>query len=103
MSYAVIQLLGKQHKIAQGDTIVVDRLETPESDTITVTDVLMVSDGKTAKFGTPLVKGAEVTLKVVDHHKADKIRVFTYKAKSRYRKTKGHRQAVTTLEVVKIS
>ena len=103
MSYAVIQLVGKQFKISEGDTIVTDRItDKVEGDLITVTDVLLVANEKTSTVGTPLVKGATVTLKVVDHHKGDKITVVKYKSKSRYRKMMGHRQHQSTLEVVSI-
>lgn len=101
-TFAIIQLQGKQYKVAEGDTITVDRLDEKTGDSLTVTDVLMTSvDGKDT-VGTPLVKGASVTLKVVEHAKGDKIRVLKYKSKSRYRKTYGHRQHQTELEVSKI-
>lgn len=103
MSYAIIQLAGKQFKVLEGQTITTDRLtESSEGDTITVTDVLLIADEKTSKIGTPLVKGAEVTLKVVEHNKGKKIDVLKYKSKSRYRKTYGHRSYQSKLEVLKI-
>ncbi len=100
--YAIIQVAGKQHKITEGETLVVDRLATPANETVTVTDVLLVNDGKSVSIGAPLVKGASVVLKVVNHELGEKLRVATYKAKSRYRRVRGHRQRQTTLEVVSI-
>lgn len=100
---AVIQLQGKQHQVTEGDVIVVDRLEDEAAKKIEITDVLMTINGENSVVGTPLVNGAKVTLEVVEHGKADKIMVFKYKSKSRYRKLNGHRQHQTTLKVTKIA
>lgn len=102
-TYAIIQLAGKQFQVAEGDQLIVDRLETAEGETITVTDVLLVGDDKTQTVGTPLVAKASVTLKVTTHQKGKKLRVGKFKAKSRYRKVQGHRQHQTMVDVVKIS
>ena len=101
-NYAIIQLLGKQHKVSAGDTIVVDRLPDEIGKSFDINDVLLVVDGDEVKIGQPLVEGASVSVKVVEHMRGDKIRVATYKSKSRTRKVHGHRQDQTTLEVVKI-
>ncbi len=101
-NYAVIQLLGKQHRVSEGDVLVVDRVEQQEKKKFDITDVLLVGEGDKVKIGQPLVKGAKVTLSVQDHGRSDKLRVATYKAKSRYRKVKGHRQPQSTLKVEKI-
>lgn len=103
MSYAIIQLVGKQFKVEEGKTFVTDKITDKEiGDTIKVTDVLLVADEKSSQVGTPTVKGAEVTLKLVDSGKGKKIRVLKYKSKSKYRKVIGHRQHQSTLEVIKI-
>ncbi len=101
--YAIIQLAGKQFKVTEGETLTVDRLDTPAAETLKTSDVLLVAKDGEAMIGEPMVQGATVTLKVVEHSKGDKIRVAKYKSKSRYRKVYGHRQYQTTLEVVKIS
>lgn len=103
MSYAIIQLQGKQHRVSVGDQLVVDRLEAQDGATINITDVLLVNTDKTIKVGTPLVKGASVELKVEEKTKGDKIRVYKYKSKSRYRKTRGHRQAQTLVTVTNLT
>ena len=103
MSYAVIQITGKQYKVSEGDTITTDRIADKNvGDTIKVSDVLLIADEKTSTVGTPTVSGAEVTLEVIEQAKGDKITVFKYKSKSKYRKTIGHRQLQTYLKVVKI-
>lgn len=101
--YAIIQLVGKQFKVSEGEKITVDRLEVEEGKSLDVTDVLLINDDKELKIGEPLVKGAKVSLKALSNHKGEKIRVAKYKAKSKYRKVNGHRQLLSTLEVVKIT
>jgi large subunit ribosomal protein L21 len=100
---AIIQLQGKQHLVTEGDVLEVDRLETEAGTKMDITDVLLTTNGTKTEVGAPLVKGAKVTVEVVEHGKGDKIRVFKYKSKSKYRKTNGHRQYQTTLKVVKIA
>lgn len=103
MSYAVIQIAGKQFKVSEGDVITTDRITDKEvGEKIKVNDVLLVADEKSSTVGNPTVAGAEVTLEVVEHNKGKKIRVLKYKSKSKYRKTIGHRQHQSALKVVKI-
>lgn len=101
--YAVIQLVGKQHLVHEGGKITVDNLNLEEGKTLKIEDVLLLVDGEKKQIGDPLVKGASVSFKVVSNQKEKKIRVATYKAKSRSRKVHGHRQHTTTLEVTKIA
>ncbi len=103
MKYAVISLGGKQHVVTEGEKVEVNRLAEDVEGTIEIKDVLLVVDGENKKIGAPLVSGAVVSATVVSHDKGDKIRVATYKAKSRQRKVRGHRQPLTTVEITKIS
>jgi len=106
MEYAIITLGGKQYRVSVGEKLIVDKLPEETIDkkgVVTVKDVLFVRDGKDIKVGTPLVEGAVVTLQHEQNQKGDKIRVFKYKSKSRYRKTQGHRQHESVLTVQKIS
>lgn len=102
-TYAIIQLAGKQFKVAEGDTLVTDRLEHELDSEFKVSDVVLLVANDKAQIGTPLLEGASVTLKVVEHNRGDKIRVAKYKSKSRYRRLRGHRQHLTTLKVEKIT
>ncbi|MCL2110397.1 50S ribosomal protein L21 [Microgenomates group bacterium] len=102
MKYAIIQLQGKQHKVEVGQVLTVDLMDNQVGDTITITDVLLTNDGKKIQIGTPLVKGAQVTLKVVEHGQGDKLRVMRFTSKSRHRRTIGHRRQLTNLEVVSV-
>lgn len=100
--YAVIQLVGKQFTVSEGDTITTDRVNIEADKTLQINDVLLYVDGAKREIGMPLVKGAIVTLKALNHTRGEKIRVATYKAKSKYRKVHGHRQELTTFEVVSL-
>jgi len=101
--YAVIQLQGKQIKVAEKDVFEVDRVEVAEGETFSVNEVLLVADGDKISVGTPVVAKAVVKLKVLSNLKDTKIDVFKYKSKSRYRRSRGHRQLISRLEVMAIS
>ena len=101
--YAIIQLAGRQFKVAPGDIFTVDRLQQAEGKNFTVKEVLMISDDKTTQVGTPIIKNASVALKVESHGRSKKIRVGKFRAKSRYRRVYGHRQPQSTVKVVKIT
>ncbi len=99
--YAVIQIAGKQHRVKVGDQVTIDRQYVEEGKVVPVSDVLLIV-GEDTKIGTPLVEKAIVELKVVKHQRGEKIRVATYRAKSRIRKVHGHRQEQTVMEVMAI-
>jgi large subunit ribosomal protein L21 len=103
MKYAVIKLQGKQYKLTEGEQLTVDLLDVEDGKTFDVDEVLLVVEDGKENIGTPLVKGAKVTLKALESGKGEKIRVFKYKSKSKYRKTIGHRQKQTTVQVEKIT
>lgn len=103
MKYAIIELNGKQHKVEEGAQFVVDNLSGKVGDKIKTDKVLMFSDGETATFGAPFVAKAQVTLEIVEQARASKIRVATYKAKSRSRKVIGHKQQLRLVKVASLS
>ena len=88
--------------MAEGEKLQVDRLDHEAGDAFDIKDVLLVVDGE-PKIGTPLVEGAIVKAKVLSHERGEKIRVATFKAKSRERKVRGHRQELSTVEIVSIA
>ena len=100
--YAIIETGGKQLKVEEGARIFVEKIEAEVGAEISIDKVLFVG-GEKPKIGTPYVKGASVTCKVEKQGKADKIRVFKYKAKANERKTIGHRQPYTRLIVKTIN
>ena len=101
--FAVIKTGGKQYKVAEGQKLRVEKLNAEEGTEIVFDSVLMVADDADLKIGTPVVEGAKVSAKVAKQGRDRKIIVFKYKAKKRYKKKAGHRQAFTDLEITKIS
>ena len=97
--YAVIRTGGKQYKVKVGDLIDVEKLGGDDGASLELEPLLVVDDdGNVTSAAADLAK-AKVTASVVDHHRGTKIRVFTYKNKTRQRRTLGHRQSLTRLKV----
>ena len=101
--YAIIKTGGKQYRVQEGDIITIEKLEAAADETVTFDQVLTVVNDGSVKVGTPLVNGAKVTGKVVEHGKGKKILVFKYKAKSNYRRRQGHRQPFTKVRIESIN
>lgn len=98
--YAVIRLQGRQYKVSEGEELLVDKM----NDLKLTPEVLLVADGEKVEVGKPVVKDAKVTLKIVKEiEKGEKIEVYHFKAKSRYRKHTGFRPQYTRVLVEKIS
>ena len=96
--YAIIKLQGHQYQVSEKDEILVDLLALkPEA------EVLMFVDGDKVKIGKPILKDVEVKMKVLGEEKGDKVRVFKYKGKSRYRRARGFRAQYTKILIEKIS
>ena len=100
--YAIIEACGKQYKVAEGDVVFFEKLDAEEGKKVTFDKVILVSDDKKIQVGNPYVKGIKVEGKVVSHGKGKKILVFKYKAKKNYRRTQGHRQPYTKVEITNI-
>ena len=100
--YAIIQTGGKQYRVSEGDVLSVEKLPVAEGEEVVFDQVLTVVADGDVKIGKPVLEGAKVTAKVVEHGKGEKIVVFKYKAKSNYRKRQGHRQPYTKVEISKI-
>ncbi|MFU8826168.1 MAG: 50S ribosomal protein L21 [Brevefilum sp.] len=102
MKFVIVEQGGKQYRAAEGKTIEVDRLPSEVGETVTLEDVLLSVNDADITIGTPLIEGAKVQTKVVDHFKGPKILVFKYRPKQRYRVKSGHRQQYTRLLVESI-
>ncbi len=98
--FAVIKTGGKQYKVAEGDVLRVEKLETKGGEVV-FDEVLMVVNGE-VKLGKPIVSGAKVTAKVLEEGKGDKKIVFEFISKTRQNKKKGHRQPYTKIQITKI-
>ena len=97
--FAVIKTGGKQYQVAPGQKVLVERIEGNEGDAISLSEVLLVHDGKKTKVGEPVVKGASVEATIVKQARTPKVIVFKKKRRHNYRRKKGHRQNITILEV----
>lgn len=103
MNYAIIKTGGKQYKVSPGETLNLEKISGKPKEKISFKEVLLLVDDKKIHLGQPLVKNAIVTAEILEQKKDKKIRVAVFKAKSRYRKVKGHRQSITRVKIVKIS
>jgi large subunit ribosomal protein L21 len=97
--YAIIRAGGKQYRVQPGDTIYVERLEAGVGEKVALKDVLMVSGDGGTQIGAPCVSTASVVGTVMGQVRDHKVRVFKFKHRKHYRKTRGHRQYQTALKV----
>lgn len=102
LKHAIIVTGGKQYRVAEGDVIFVEKLDVEAGETVKFDRVLAVIDEDKAVFGTPVVENAIVSGNVVKNGKSKKIRVYKMKPKKGYRRTQGHRQPYTKVEITKI-
>ena len=103
MKHAVIVTGGKQYRVAEGDVIYVEKLDKAAGENVTFDQVLAVVDGENAVFGAPAIEGATVTANVVKNGKSAKVRVYKMKPKKGYRRTQGHRQPYTKVQIETIN
>jgi large subunit ribosomal protein L21 len=102
MQYAIIKTNGKQYKVTEGDTLVLDRLATDKK-SIIFDEILLAVNDEDISVGKPTVDGARVEATIVEEKQGEKIRVTRFKAKSRYRKTIGFRAQQTVVKIDKIN
>jgi len=101
--YAVIRTGGKQYRVTVGEQVEVEKLEGEIGDTVTLNDVLLVTNGDTVHIGQPVVSGATVTARITGQYRGNKIMVFRYRPKKRIRVRKGHRRYLTRLQIQTIN
>lgn len=102
MVFAIVETGGKQYRVSPGQKLKVEKLEVEVGSALSLDKVLLVSDGEDLQVGAPYVEGAKVQTKVLSQSRHDKVIVFKYHSKTRYKKKKGHRQHYTELEVVSV-
>ena len=100
--YAVIKTGGKQYKVEAGATLKVEKLLGEVGSKVVIDKVLMIADGETTTIGAPLVTGATVSATVLSHGRADKVMIFKFRRRKHYRKTQGHRQSFTEIQIGEI-
>ena len=100
--YAVIKTGGKQYKVAEGDTIRVERLPAEEGATVDLTQVLMIANGDEVTIGKPCIDGARVSAQVKSQGRGPKVKIVKFKRRKHYMRQAGHRQAYTELAITGI-
>ncbi len=101
--YAVIESGGKQHRVIEGETLKLEKLEAATGESVEFDRVLMVGAGDSVKIGTPVVEGGKVTAEVVAHGRHKKVKIVKFNRRKHYRNETGHRQWYTEVKITGIS
>jgi len=101
--YAIIETGGKQYRVSVGDRLSVEKLDVENGGSVTFDRVLLVGGRGETRVGVPTVAGASVTATVEETYRGEKIVVFKFKPKKRYRRRTGHRQSLTRLNITAIN
>ena len=100
--YAVIVSGGKQHRVKEGETLKLEKLEVETGGTVEIDRVLLIGNGDDIKVGAPVVDGARVTAEVIDHGRHDKIQIIKFRRRKHSMKRQGHRQWFTEVKITGI-
>jgi large subunit ribosomal protein L21 len=101
--YAVVKTGGKQYRVSAGEKLKVEQIPADIGAEIVLGEVLLLANGEDLTMGTPLVNGAAVTAKVVSHGRGEKVHIYKMRRRKHYRKSQGHRQNYTEIEIVGIT
>jgi len=101
--YAVFESGGKQHRVMEGETLKLEKLDVSTGDSIDFDKVLMVGEGADVKVGAPYLDSGKVTAEVVSHGRGRKVNIIKFKRRKHYRKQQGHRQWFTEVKITGIS
>ena len=101
--YAVVKTGGKQYRVSAGEKLRIEQIPAEVGQEIVLDQVLVVADGDALKMGTPLVAGATVKAKVLKQGRGDKVHIFKMRRRKHYRKSQGHRQNYTEIEILGIA
>ncbi len=101
--YAVFQSGGKQHRVAEGQTLRLEKLEVEAGATVEFDQVLLVANGEDVKVGAPFVDGGKVTAEVVAHGRDKKVKIVKFRRRKHSRKSQGHRQWFTEVKITGIA
>lgn len=100
--YAVVKTGGKQYRVSAGEKLKVEQIPADIGAEVVLDQVLLLANGEDVTMGAPLVNGAAVTARVVSHGRGEKVRIFKMRRRKHYRKTQGHRQNYTEIEILGI-
>ncbi|HEY6241963.1 MAG TPA: 50S ribosomal protein L21 [Burkholderiales bacterium] len=101
--YAVVRTGGKQYRVSSGEKLRIEKLTGAVGTELVLDEVLLVGDGQALKVGTPVLKGASVTAKILAHGLGEKVMIFKMRRRKNSRRLRGHRQAYTEIEVTGIA
>ena len=101
--YAVIQSGGKQHRVTEGQTLRLEKLDLETGASVDFEEVLLVANGDDVKVGAPFVSGGKVVAEIVSHGRGDKIKIVKFRRRKHSRSTAGHRQWFTEVKITSIS
>lgn len=101
--YAVIVSGGKQHRVKEGETLKLEKIEVATEETLEFDKVLMVGEGADAQLGAPYLEGAKVTAQVISHGRHKKVNIIKFKRRKHHMKRAGHRQWYTEVKITGIS
>ncbi|CAK9883702.1 MAG: 50S ribosomal protein L21 [Candidatus Erwinia impunctatus] len=101
--YAVFQSGGKQHRVSEGQTVRLEKLDIATGETVVFDQVLMIANGEDVKIGAPLVTGGAIKAEIIAHGRGDKIKIVKFRRRKHYRKQQGHRQWFTDVKITGIS
>jgi large subunit ribosomal protein L21 len=101
--YAVVKTGGKQYRVSAGEKLRIEQIGAEIGQEIVLDQVLLVADGEVLKLGAPLVSGATVKAKVLGHGRGEKVHIFKMRRRKHYRKSQGHRQNYTEIEILGIA
>jgi large subunit ribosomal protein L21 len=100
--YAVVKTGGKQYRVTAGEKLKIEQIPAEVGSEIVLDQVLLVADGEAVTVGTPLVNGAQIKAKVVSQGRGEKVLIFKMRRRKHYRKSQGHRQNYTEIEILGI-
>lgn len=100
--YAIVEIAGHQYKVQKDQRIYVNRLQAEEGSEVSFEKVMLTDDNGKVNVGAPVIEGAKVSAKVVQHLRADKVLVFKKKRRKGYQKMNGHRQYISQIEITGI-
>ncbi|PJC85816.1 50S ribosomal protein L21 [Vibrio sp. HA2012] len=101
--YAVFQSGGKQHRVSEGQTLRLEKLDVETGATVEFDKVLLVANGEEITVGAPLVEGGKITAEVVKHGRGDKVKIVKFRRRKHSRKQQGHRQWFTEVKITGIN
>lgn len=101
--YAIFESGGKQHKVVEGETLRLEKLDAAAGDKVDFDKVMLVNDGKSLNVGAPYVVGGKITAEVVEQGRGDKVKIIKFRRRKHHEKQMGHRQSFTEVKITKIA